>query len=146
MGNFFTSLFSSGSNNKQEDEGAAKAKNEEKNFDILKYDGVRAQRMGKVAYAIKCYNEALAIKEDVETMDLLANAYTTVGDLPKAEAIISRLVDLDPTQIGSRVARIHILFMQGKETQAIADCDAVIAQDPNNALAYFLRGKAECDS
>ena len=32
MGNFFTSLFSSGSSSKQEDEGAAKAKNEEKNF------------------------------------------------------------------------------------------------------------------
>ena len=51
MGNFFTSLFSS---SKPAEATEDKAKNEQKNFDILKYDGVRAQKMGKLAYAIKC--------------------------------------------------------------------------------------------
>ena len=45
MGNFFTSLFSS---SKPAEATEDKAKNEQKNFDILKYDGVRAQKMGKL--------------------------------------------------------------------------------------------------
>lgn len=43
----FKSLF--GGNNTPETE---KEKNDKKNFEILKYDGIRAQRMGKLPYAI----------------------------------------------------------------------------------------------
>ena len=46
----FKSLF--GGNNTPETE---KEKNDKKNFEILKYDGIRAQRMGKLPYAIKCF-------------------------------------------------------------------------------------------
>ena len=52
MGNFFKSLFSSSKAATPEEE---KSKNDQKNFDILKYDGVRAQKIGQVAYAIKSY-------------------------------------------------------------------------------------------
>ena len=44
MGNFFTSLFSS---SKSEDTAEGKAKNDQKNFDILKYDGIRAQKSAR---------------------------------------------------------------------------------------------------
>ena len=71
MGNFFTSLFSS---SKPAEATEDKAKNEQKNFDILKYDGVRAQKMGKLVYAIKCFTEALNIQEDFETMSYLVSA------------------------------------------------------------------------
>ena len=142
MGNFFTSLFSS-SSNKEKTEETPQPRNQERDFDILKYDGLRAQRMGKLAYAIKCYTEALAIKTDAETMDLLVSAYTAKGDLEQAESVMNQLVDLDPTNIQSLLARVHILFMRDKETEAVADCDAIIAQDPHNALAYFLRGRAK---
>ena len=42
----FSSLF--GGNKKTED-------NKERNFDILKYDGIRAMRIGKLTYALKCF-------------------------------------------------------------------------------------------
>ena len=45
----FKSLF--GGNNTPETE---KEKNDKKNFEILKYDGIRAQRKGKLTYANKC--------------------------------------------------------------------------------------------
>ncbi len=45
-------------------------------FEILKYDGIRAQRMGKLPYAIKCFEEAVAINDELETLSLLATAYT----------------------------------------------------------------------
>ena len=91
MGNFFTSLFSS-SSTKEHTEETTQAKNEEKNFDILKYDGVRAHQMGKLGYAIKCYTEALAIKSDPETMNLLVTAYTAKGEVAKTITAVVTLV------------------------------------------------------
>ena len=70
----FKSLF--GGNNTPETE---KEKNDKKNFEILKYDGIRAQRMGKLPYAIKCFEEAVAINDELETLSLLATAYTPVS-------------------------------------------------------------------
>ena len=87
MGNFFTSLFSS---SKPAEATEDKAKNEQKNFDILKYDGVRAQKMGKLAYAIKCFTEALNIQEDFETMSYLVSAYTMALDLDMLKQIAAK--------------------------------------------------------
>ena len=42
-------------------------KQDKKNFDILKYDGIRARNMGKLPYAIKCFEEAVALQEEKET-------------------------------------------------------------------------------
>lgn len=64
---FFKSLF--GGSNTPETE---KEKNDKKNFEILKYDGIRARHMGKLPYAIKCFEEAVAINDEMETLTLLA--------------------------------------------------------------------------
>ena len=42
------------------DDAAAKNDdNKSKEFDVLKYDGVRALRMGQNDYAVKCFEHAL---------------------------------------------------------------------------------------
>ena len=64
---FFKSFFSGKPANPEEE----KQKNNQKNFEIFKYDGMRAQRMGRADYAIKCFTEALALQEDFETMGYL---------------------------------------------------------------------------
>ena len=64
MPNFFKSFFSG----KSETPESEKQKNDQKNFEIFKYDGLRAQRMGRPDYAVKCFTEALAIQEEFETM------------------------------------------------------------------------------
>ena len=69
---FFKSLF--GGSNTPETE---KEKNDKKNFEILKYDGIRARHMGKLPYAIKCFEEAVAINDEMETLTLLANVHTS---------------------------------------------------------------------
>lgn len=58
MPNFFKSFFSG----KSETPESEKQKNDQKNFEIFKYDGLRAQRMGRPDYAIKCFTKALAMK------------------------------------------------------------------------------------
>lgn len=67
MPNFLKSFFSG----KSETPESEKQKNNQKNFEIFKYDGLRAQRMGRPDYAVKCFTEALAIAEEFETMGYL---------------------------------------------------------------------------
>lgn len=81
MPNFFKSFFSG----KSETPESEKQKNDQKNFEIFKYDGLRAQRMGRPDYAIKCFTEALAIEEDFETMAISAN-FTSRWEKPKKPA------------------------------------------------------------
>ena len=76
---FFKSFFSG----KQDKPETEKQKNEQKNFEIFKYDGMRAQRMGRPDYAIKCFTEALAIQDDFETMSYLSRF--TSRQMPSAK-------------------------------------------------------------
>ena len=82
MPNFFKSFFSG----KSETPESEKQKNDQKNFEIFKYDGLRAQRMGRPDYAVKCFTEALAIQEEFETMGYLSQLYIQMGETAKAES------------------------------------------------------------
>ena len=139
MANFFTSLFSSSKAESPE----AKEKDEQKKFDILKYDGVRARKMGKLAYAIKCFTEALHIREEFETMGYLVAAYTAANKLPEAERVLGRMVELEPDHVATRLTRVNLLFMLDKDAEALADCRRVIELEPDNAVAYYLMAKAK---
>ena len=72
--------------------------NKAKNFDILKYDGIRAMNIGKLTYAIKCFEEATAIQEDIETLQHQANCYTRVNRLDDARTLLVRITELAPEQ------------------------------------------------
>ena len=102
----FKSLF--GGNNTPETE---KEKNDKKNFEILKYDGIRAQRMGKLPYAIKCFEEAVAINDELETLSLLATAYTQANRLDDARITLDRMATKDPEQVNTFLALAGILHI-----------------------------------
>lgn len=69
---------------KQEKRKQRTGEQEKKNFEILKYDGIRARNIRQLPYAIKCFEEATAIKEDIETMELLAASYLQTGKTEEA--------------------------------------------------------------
>ncbi len=135
MGNFFKSLFSSSKVATPEEE---KSKNDQKNFDILKYDGVRAQKIGQVAYAIKCFTEALKLQEDFETMTYLVAAYTTANKADEALEVLNRMVELEPDHINTLLTRVNVLFMLDKDVDVIADCRHILELEETNHLAWFL--------
>ena len=140
MGNFFSSLFSSSKTTSNEE---TQAKNEAKNFDILKYDGIRAlQCCGKQAYGIKCLREALNIREDVEAMAYLVSGYTMTQQLDKALETNDRLIEIDPTRVEHRLSRINLLFMLDRIPEVITDCTKNLAEHPDLFILYFLRAKA----
>ncbi|MBR5297064.1 MAG: tetratricopeptide repeat protein [Parabacteroides sp.] len=139
MGNFFKSLFSS-SKEMSEDE---MHKSEQKKFDVLKYDGVRALKIGKLAYAIKCLEGALELQEDFEARTYLVTAYTAAHKLEEALLELNKLVELDPDHIQTRLSRVNLLFMLDKEAEVETDCLHVIELDETNHLPWFLMGKAK---
>ena len=78
--NFFQKLFGS----KEETKEEVKVQNEAKDFDVLKYDGVRAMKTGEVDYAVRCFKHALEIKDDLEIHDHLSIVYTSKGMFSEA--------------------------------------------------------------
>ena len=66
-------------------------KRREREFDVLKYDGVRARKMGEVKYAIRCFREALALRNDSETASYLAEALLSDKQAEEAQSILAKL-------------------------------------------------------
>ena len=134
----FKSLF--GGNNTPS--GTEKEKNDKKNFEILKYDGIRAQRMGKLPYAIKCFEEATAIDDELETLGLLVTAYTQAGRLEDARITLDRMAAKAPGQINTFLSLAGICYMQEDYESMNDACQKALALDNKNALGLYLAAKA----
>lgn len=135
---FLTSLFSSSS----EEDANGLSKDDRKKFDILKYDGVRAQKIGKLAYAVKCFTEALAIQEDIETMSYLVGAYTMGHEPEKALEVLDRMLEIDPELMNTYFTRVGVLFQLNEYAEIVVTCQNILNRDSSNYLAFFLMGKA----
>ena len=57
---------------------------EDKNFDLLKYDGIKAMKIGRADYAVRCFEEALKMRNDLEVRDYLQQVLIRQGDLEGA--------------------------------------------------------------
>ena len=136
MANFFKSLFLGEAEESEE-------KKAERNFDVLKYDGIKALKMGKTAYAIRCFNEALKWQEDTEVLELLVNAYSREDRTEEAVAVVGRMIEIEPDNVQVLLLRAGLNFLIEKYAEVIADCDRITALDDTNAAAYFLQGKAK---
>lgn len=138
---FLSSLFSS--SKKEDTTSEEKPKEDQKNFDILKYDGIRAMQMRQVGYAIKCFQKALEIEQDFETMNNLVNAYVLVGESESALEVIDEMLLLEPEHIQTLLTRVTVLFHLDRDSDAVSTCDKAIELEPDNHIAWFLRAKAK---
>ena len=105
---FFKSFFSGKPANPEEE----KQKNNQKNFEIFKYDGMRAQRMGRADYAIKCFTEALALQEDFETMGYLSQLYIQTGETEKARELLVKMAIMEPHVTNTFLTLANVCFIQ----------------------------------
>ena len=138
MPNFFKSFFSG----KSETPESEKQKNDQKNFEIFKYDGLRAQRMGRPDYAVKCFIEALAIKEEFETMGYLSQLYIQMGETAKAHELLEKMATMEPDVTSTFLTLANVCFIQ-EDYQAMEEAaNKAIAIEEGNAVAHYLLGKA----
>lgn len=138
MPNFFKSFFSSKADSPEEE----KKKTARKNFEIFKYDGLRAQRMGRPDYAVKCFTEALAIEEDFETLGYLSQLYIQLGELDKARNLLNRMVELEPELTSTYLTLANLCYMQEDYEAMGAAAQKAISLEAGNAAAHYLLGKA----
>ena len=129
---FFKSLFFGEAETSAEEKAA-------RNFDVLKYDGMKALKMGKNTYAIRCFNEALKLQEDVEVLENLVHAYTREDRMEEAISVAGRLVEAEPGNVPVLLLRANLNFVTENYTEAIADCERAVTLDAADATAYFCK-------
>ncbi len=134
----FNSLFG---RNEQSPE-AEKEKNDKKRFEILKYDGIRAQRMGELPYAIKCFEEAVVLIDEPETLNLLAIAYTQANRLDDARITLDRFAAKEPERPETYLSLANICYMQEDYESMDLACRQARELDEKNPVAYYLSAKA----
>ena len=70
--------------------------NQTRNFNTLRDDGVRAMSMGEIPFAVKCFEAALEIQDDLSVKALLAEALFRLGNYEQARQVLAVLADAEP--------------------------------------------------
>lgn len=133
--NFFKKLF--GSQNTSEEV------KEEKNFDVLKYDGVRALRMQQFDYAAKCFVLALELNtDDLECRDYLSQAYISLGDMQNAYTQLMAISAAQPNNVAVLLRMADVLYMTEDYAAMAKVCEKALQLDSENIMTYYIYAKA----
>ena len=112
-------------------------------FDTLKYDGVRALRMGQIDMAIACLEHALQLADDLEVCDYLSQAYIHHGDLDKAYQYLERMAAAQPDNEQICLRMGSVAYMR-EDYQAEAEvAGRALDINPGSAPAHYLLAQAE---
>ena len=114
-----------------------------RDFDILKYDGVRACRMGEIEYAIRCFREALALRDDTETAIYLAEALLSGNQPEEARRVLAKQAEGKPGDIGIRLAMARADEMMQDYALMDEDCRAALQIDNGHAGALYRSARAK---
>ena len=136
--NFLKRLFTNSDMTSEE----IQQKNAQKNFDILKYDGIRAQKIGKWLYAEKCFKEAIRIQPEIETMSLLIQTSIQLNKLEQAHNVLIQLVTFAPQHIQGYIDLARVCYLEEKYDEMLANAQEATNIAPTNEQAYFLQAQA----
>lgn len=136
---FWSALFG-GSQQTPEEE---KKEQEARNFDLLKYDGVKALKMGQSEYAVRCFVEALKLKEDLEVHDYLSQALLQQSDLDGAMTELRTLAEAEPENAQIQIRMAQVAYMQEDYAAMGEACEQAIKLDSDNAQPYFLSAQSQ---
>ncbi len=136
MARFLRSLFGGKTNEEEQQQ-----KKETKNFEILKFDGLRAQRVGRVDYAVKCFTEALLIQEDFETMNYLSSLYIQLGETQQARELLKRMTKLEPDLPATYLVLAHLCYIEEKYEEMEHYATQGIRLNADDPAGHYLLGK-----
>ena len=135
---FWKSLFGGEEENPEEE----KKNSEAKTFDLMKYDGVKAMRMGQFEYAEKCFCEALKIQEDLEVRDYLSQTLIRLNRLDEALEQLISIIHAEPENVALLLQAAHVAYMQEDYDQMKSLCEQALAVDGENAMANYMTAQA----
>lgn len=135
---FFKALFG----NKEEKPEEKKKNEEAKNFDVLKYDGVRALRAGQAEYAIRCFTHALQMQDDLEIHDYMSQAYIRTGELTKAYEQLQKLAEAQPDNQQIFIRMANVAYMMEDYGAMAGACEKAMLIDDNTPEVMYLYARA----
>lgn len=139
--NFFKKLFGISAEEKtltKEEQQHA----DDRKFDILKYDGVKALKINNLDYAIECFTHALDMRDDLETVDYLSQAYAGLGDYSRAYQLLEKLAEAQRDNIGIFLRMAGIAYVMEDYVVMSTACEKALLVDPRSPEALFMYAKA----
>ena len=136
---FFKTLFSG----KEETPADNQEKNQEREFDVLKYDGLRALKIGETQYAIRCFDKALAIRKDEETMNFLAQAQLQNHDTESAYNTLSQIAESASDPSSAYISMAKLCDIQQNFQRMDEICTKGLQVCPQQAELLYWSGKAK---
>ena len=115
-----------------------KEREEARQFDVFKSDGVRAMRMGQVDYAEKCFRRALEIKDDLEIHDYLSQVLVHQEKFDEGFDHLKLLAEAQPDNIHILITMAHVAYMKEDYTTMAEVCEKAMLLDKDNAQVLFL--------
>lgn len=133
--NLFRAIFGGGKETSQEEK---KREEEKKQFDILKYDGIRAMKAGQIEYAIQCIEHALNLNDDLECHDYLWQAYLHQGNLEEAYQQLHILADAQPDNDKILLQMANVCYQMEDYVAMSEICEKILLIDDTNSLARYF--------
>ena len=134
---FFKTLFTG----KEESEEEKQEQQKKNQFDVFKYDGIQAQRIGKLEYALECFRRALELRDDMETRLIYANALVSANDL---EGAIEQLEKVRETAPDNKEVLLNLaeLYFQTEQYEQMEDiCNAALQLDDSEPATHYQLAK-----
>lgn len=135
---FLKNLFSG----KAQDGEEGQARTDLQEFDVLKYDGLRAMNLGKMAYAERCFEQALNRHMDMEVMQWLVEVSLQLGKTEQACNVLQQMQTLEPARVRTYLDWARILFVRKRYEEMLTAALKATELEPDNAEAYFLQAEA----
>ncbi|MGN1376413.1 MAG: tetratricopeptide repeat protein [Prevotella sp.] len=136
---FLKNLFGIGKDENDEEKSQAE---EARNFDILKYDGVKALKSHQYEYAVRCLSHALDMRDDLETTDYLSQAYVMTGQLTLAYDMLQKLAEAQPDNQQIFIRMANIAYMLEDYHAMTSACEKALIIDNGNPVVNYLYAQA----
>lgn len=101
------------------------------------------ERQGRWTEAAEHYTVALALAPAAQTHLLRAGVFEQLEDPPRAIADYTEVIALEaesPAALEAYRHRSYLQWQAGRVEQAVADCTAVLAQEPEDPVMRYNRG------
>ncbi len=135
---FFKSLFST----KDEDPGHGSDASRARDFDVLKYDGIRALRSGQAGYAARCFTHALGIMDDLEVREHLSAAYVSTGEYANAYEQLAVILGEQPGNVNLMARMANVAYLMEDYDLMMETCEKAMSLDGGVPEVMFLYARA----